>query len=211
MIDLSQDFELKDAVARLRPMRAGDHPVLLPFGLSEPGLFRYSPVRPIGAEDLTRYMALALEGRAQGTSYPFVVIDERTGEVAGSTRYYDIQPTNASLHIGYTWYASRFHGTGLNVHCKFLMLRHAFEVWDMVRVEFQADARNERSIAAMKRIGCTVEGVLRSHLPDPDGGRRDSIVLSILRDEWPGRVKAGLEQLMGAYRAGSLVTRKPAR
>ena len=80
----------------------------------------------------------------------------------------------------------------MNRHCKLLMLSFAFEQWGMERVEFRADARNEKSIQAMKSIGCTVEGILRSNTPLSTGGRRDSIVLSILKNEWTGFVKANL-------------------
>ncbi|GAB1431365.1 hypothetical protein MASR2M18_22000 [Ignavibacteria bacterium] len=83
-------------------------------------------------------------------------------------------------------------GTGLNRNCKFLLLEFAFDVCGFDRLEFQADKNNARSIAAMKSIGCSEEGVLRSHLLKPDGSRRDSIVLSILRDEWQNRIKEEL-------------------
>jgi len=94
--------------------------------------------------------------------------------------------------LGYTWYGEKFRGTGLNKNCKFLLLEFAFEQLGAVRVEFRADARNDTSIAAMKSIGCKAEGILRSHLPMQEGGRRDSIILSILKDEWESEVKENL-------------------
>ncbi|HVV56554.1 MAG TPA: GNAT family protein, partial [Mucilaginibacter sp.] len=108
------------------------------------------------------------------------------------TRFYDIQIQNQMLQLGYTWYGGKFRGTGLNKHCKFLLLQFAFEELDMHRVEFRADVRNERSIAAMKSIGCKPEGSIRSHMWLDDGTRRDSIVLSILKAEWEGGVKENL-------------------
>ena len=97
--------------------------------------------------------------------------------------------------MGYTWYGKDFQRTGLNRHCKFLLLSFAFEDLRMERVEFRADNDNERSVAAMKAIGCKVEGVLRSHMPTKDPEvRRDSIILSILKDEWFGGVKERLHQ-----------------
>ena len=97
--------------------------------------------------------------------------------------------------MGYTWYGKKFHGTGLNKHCKFLLLQFAFEALQLERVEFRADNRNERSIAAMKSIGCKVDGILRNNMPTAEGNvRRDSIVLSILKDEWFGEVKEKLRQ-----------------
>jgi RimJ/RimL family protein N-acetyltransferase len=116
--------------------------------------------------------------------YPFIVFDKIAGTYAGSTRFYDIQLAASTTLIGYTWYGFQFQRTGLNRHCKFLMLSYAFERWGMERVEFRADVRNLRSIAAMKAIGCVEEGILRSHMPTETGTRRDSIVLSILKSEW---------------------------
>ena len=135
-----------------------------------------------------------MAAKASGIEYPFIVFDKRTNEYAGSTRFYDIQPANKVLQIGYTWYGKKFQGTGLNKNCKLLLLSFAFEELGMERVEFRADNRNEKSIAAMKGIGCVAEGVLRSHAVTPAGARRDSIVLSILKNEWYGGVKKSLLQ-----------------
>ena len=108
--------------------------------------------------------------------------------------FYDIQAAFKTLQLGYTWYGKDFQGTGLNKHCKFLLLSFAFEQAGMERVEFRADNNNERSIAAMKSIGCKVDGILRGNMPTRDGGRRDSIVLSILKDEWFSNVKEKLKE-----------------
>ena len=97
------------------------------------------------------------------------------------------------MQLGYTWYGKKFQGTGLNKHCKFLLLQYAFEIMDIQRVEFRADNRNGKSIAAMKSIGCNVEGVMRSSMYNLNGSRRDSIILSILRDEWFDKVKENLK------------------
>ena len=105
-----------------------------------------------------------------------------------------IQLPFKTLQLGYTWYGKDFRGTGLNKHCKFLLLQFAFEILGMERVEFRADNNNERSIAAMKSIGCKVEGVLRNHMPTfGSEARRDSIILSILRNEWFDEVKDNLK------------------
>ena len=114
--------------------------------------------------------------------------------IAGSTRFYDINFPFKTLQLGYTWYGKQFHGTGLNKHCKYLLLSYAFEELGMERVEFRADNNNERSIAAMKSIGCKVDGILRSNMPTFGSDvRRDSIVLSILKNEWFGEVKEKLK------------------
>ena len=100
------------------------------------------------------------------------------------------------MQLGYTWYGTKFQRTGLNRHCKFLLLSFAFEQWGAERLEFRANNDNVRSIEAMKAIGCTVEGVLRNHMASPDGTRRDTIVLSILRDEWFAGIKERLSLLL---------------
>ncbi|MBP7514707.1 MAG: GNAT family N-acetyltransferase [Flavobacteriales bacterium] len=191
-IDTSAEHVLEDDAVLLRPLGPDDHEHLLPFSLNEPEIWTYSLQRAIGPQGLATYLRTALAARAKGTEYPFIVFDKRTGSYAGSTRFYDINTVFGTAQLGYTWYGKAFQGTGLNKHCKFLLLCFAFETCGLERVEFRADANNERSIAAMKRIGCTVEGILRSHMPDADGGRRSSIVLSILRDEWYDGVKAAL-------------------
>lgn len=186
------EYILEDERVKLRPLEETDIEFLLPFALNEPDTWRYSQISAHGEQGMKDYISSALNGRAAGTQYPFIVFDKTTGECAGSTRFYDIQPQNQMLQLGYTWYGGKFRGTGLNKHCKFLLLRFAFEELDMYRVEFRADARNERSIAAMKSIGCKPEGIIRSHMWLDDGTRRDSIVLSILKAEWEGGVKENL-------------------
>jgi len=193
IVDFSQDIILEDDVALLRPLTLADIEHLGPFSENETEIWRYSSLPVVGRKNMANYIALALADREAQISYPFIVYDKRTGEYAGTTRYYDIQPRHKTLQLGYTWYGERFHGTGLNKHCKLLLLTYAFEQMKALRVEFRADNRNVRSIAAMKSIGCTVEGVLRSQMEYPDGTRRDSIVLSILADEWFGGVKERIE------------------
>ena len=187
------DYILEDDWLLIRPLNADDYQNLLPFALYEPNIWDYSQVSAKGADGMRNYIDQALKARRDGKEYPFIIYDKKTGEYAGSTRFYDIQPVNQALEIGYTWYGEKFRGTGLNKHCKFLLLQLAFEDLDMKRVGFRADARNERSIAAMKSIGCTVEGIIRSHMPLPDGTRRDSILLSILQHEWIDGVKEMLK------------------
>ena len=187
-----EDYIMEDERVLLRPLLADDFENLLPFALNEPETWQYSS-KTAGSEQLLKeYIKDALQARDKGIEYPFIVFDKTANAYAGSTRFYDIQPENGALELGYTWYGKDCRGTGMNKHCKFLLLQFAFEVMNADRVGFRADARNEVSIAAMKSIGCTVEGVTRSNAPLRDGGRRDSILLSILKDEWFGGVKEGL-------------------
>ncbi len=191
--DPTQEYVLEDERVLLRPLQLDDYENLLPFALNEPELWKYSLITAAGEERLANYLEIALEARTKGKEYPFIVFDKQTNKYAGSTRFYDINTAFKTLQLGSTWYGKKFQRTGVNRHCKFLLLSFAFEDLGMERVEFRADNNNERSIAAMKAIGCTVEGVLRSHMPTRDPEiRRDSIILSILKDEWFGRVKENL-------------------
>jgi RimJ/RimL family protein N-acetyltransferase len=186
-------YTLEDDRVLLRPLLATDFEYLLPFALNEPDTWNYSLTSAAGEDGMQAYIDAAVKGRAIGKEYPFIVFDKVNGQYAGTTRFYDIQQAYQTLQLGYTWYGEKFRGTGLNKHCKFLLLQFAFDQLGIERVEFRADARNQRSIAAMKGIGCVVEGVLRSHTPLADGSRRDSIMLSILKNEWEYNVKDDLK------------------
>jgi len=187
------EYILEDERVRLAPLKETDFEFLLPFALNEPDTWKYSQISAKGDQGMRKFISTALANRAAGKEYAFIVFDKQGNEYTGSTRFYDIQPENGMLQLGYTWYGEKFRGTGLNKHCKFLLLQFAFGELGMQRVEFRADARNERSIAAMKSLGCKVDGILRSHMWLEDGSRRDSIVLSILKDEWESTVKENLK------------------
>jgi RimJ/RimL family protein N-acetyltransferase len=198
IFNLQEDHILEDERALLRPLQQEDFQNLLPLSLNEPDTWKYSLVSAAGEEGLKNYINIALRAKESGNEYPFIVFDKKTNKYAGSTRFYDINLPFKTLQLGSTWYGQEFRGTGLNKHCKFLLLSFAFEKLDMERVEFRADNKNERSIAAMKSIGCKVEGVLRNHQPTRNAGvRRDSIVLSILKEEWFGGAKENLRKKLG--------------
>ncbi len=194
MLDFNEEYILENEVVRLSPLQESDYDRLVHFSINEPDLWHYSLIQANSPENLKNYIHKALEERAARKSYAFIVFDKRTNQYAGSTRFYDIQIENASLQLGYTWYGKEFQGTGLNKNCKYLLLEFAFEKLKMERVEFRADNDNLRSINAMKSIGCVVEGILRSNMYKPNGDRRDSIVLSILKNEWLSVVKEKLKQ-----------------
>lgn len=194
--DFAVDYMLKDDCVLLRPIVQDDCKNLLEFSLNEPTTWKYGLITAAGEENLKSYVQQAIEGREQKHSYAFIVFDKKTQQYAGSTRFYDIKISFQTLQLGYTWYGERFRGTGLNRHCKYLLLQFAFEQMNMLRVEFRADNTNERSINAMKRIGCKVEGILRQDVPKVTGERRDSIVLSILKSEWENEVKDNLKRML---------------
>lgn len=193
-------YVLENEHVQLRPLTTEAIADFMPYSINEPELWTYSLVPADGEVALRKYVALALNGRENKREYAFVVYDKKREKVAGSTRFYDIQLENKSLQLGFTWYGKDFQRTGLNRQCKFLLLDFAFGFMGMERVEFRADSSNIRSITAMKRIGCVEEGVLRSNGVKPNGERRSSIVLSILKSEWEEGVKAHLKGLCSERR-----------
>jgi len=181
--NFKKDLILENERVQLRPLTITDHAFLLPLSLKEPALWTYSLTSAAGEEKLENYLLAALKLREEETGYPFLVYDKQTAKIAGSTRFYSMNFHHKTLSIGYTWYGKEFQRTGLNRHCKLLLLTHAFEALEMERVEFRADAKNTRSITAMQAIGCILEGTLRNNCT-AETGRRDSVVLSIIKNEW---------------------------
>ena len=192
-LDFTHDYSLENDRVLLRPLQLDDFEILKEFSINEPELWTYSLLSAAGPENMKKYMELAFEDRRKATAYPFIVFDKKTEKYVGSTRFYDYQAKHNTTQLGYTWYSKHAQGTGVNKNCKLLMLQFAFEELGIDRVEFRADNNNARSIAAMKSIGCTVEGVLRSNWLGPQG-RGDSIILSILKDEWFSKVKDHLSK-----------------
>lgn len=193
-MDFKEDYTLQDDRVLLRPLILEDYNLLVPYALTEPDTWKYSAVELVGEIGMHEYITEALQQRTNETSYPFIVYDKITKQYIGCTRLYDIQLKHKTTQLGYTWYSIASRGTGINKHCKYLLLQFAFETLNFERVEFRADLRNERSIAAMKSIGCTVEGVLRKSMILSNGDRRDSIILSILKSEWESEVKTSLKK-----------------
>ena len=184
---------LTGSLVRLEPMTEAHIPGLAEAG-REAGIWEYmlygDLTRP---ENMAAWVREILSRQAAGTDLPFTVFHLPSGKAAGATRYMEMRPGHRGLEIGGTWYATEFQRTGVNTECKYLLLRTAFETLGCVRVQFKADARNERSIRAIERIGAVREGLLRNHIILPDGRLRDSVYFSILDKEWPG-VKKKLEE-----------------
>ena len=132
------------------------------------------------------YGGEALELANRGMALPFATIDRASGQVAGSTRFANIDLANRRVEIGWTWLGRRFQRTAINTEVKYLMLRHAFESMGCNRVELKTDALNQRSRAAIRRIGAVEEGILRAHMLTHSGRFRDTVYFSILSNEWPG-------------------------
>jgi len=135
--------------------------------------------------NVDEYIDAALNGQASGRELPFVIINQSTGMVVGTTRFYDIEPNDRRVAIGYTWLSRSAQRTAVNTEAKLLLLGHAFERWHCIRVELITDFLNEQSRTAILRLGAKEEGVLRSHMIMPGGRVRDSVCFSIIDKEWP--------------------------
>ena len=131
------------------------------------------------------YVEKALQGHADGFMLPFAVREKQTGEIVGTTRFYDFDAALPRLAIGYTWYAKRWQKSHLNTACKRLLLSHAFDTLACAAVEFHTDHRNLDSQRAIERLGAQRDGILRAHKRRPDGSLRDTVCYSILHGEWP--------------------------
>jgi len=190
--DFIKEIILENERVLLRPLQLSDSSLLAHYVNEEPDLWQYSLAAIHNSADLENYTQTAIEAREHQTAYAFIVFDKLLNEYVGCTRFYDIQLAFQTTQIGYTWYSKKCWGTKLNENCKHLLLQFAFDQMGFERVEFRADNNNKRSIAAMQKIGCTIEGVLRNHLPMPNGKRRDSIVLSILKEDWHASLKQAL-------------------
>jgi RimJ/RimL family protein N-acetyltransferase len=135
--------------------------------------------------DAEWHIAYALALRARGVRFAYAQIDAVSGEVAGTTSYYEVDPAARALGIGHTWLGQRWWRTGHNTESKLLMLTHAFETLGAARIVWHTDIYNERSQAAIERLGATREGVLRKHRIRRDGSWRDSVQYSMIDDDWP--------------------------
>jgi RimJ/RimL family protein N-acetyltransferase len=151
---------------------------------------------PVRTEDEMRaFVDTALREQAAGVTLPFATVARTDGLVVGSTRFANIDRANRRAEIGWTWIAPGWQRSAINTEAKYLMMQHAFGVWAANRVEFKTDSFNERSRAALRRIGATEEGTLRNHMVTASGRLRHSVMFSVVREEWP-RVRSDLEAKM---------------
>ena len=184
---------LEGRVVRLEPLTPAHAPGLWEAG-SDPAIWRLGLEPVQSAEEMREYVARALE---QSAALPFATVLRSEGRVVGSTRFGNIDPVHRHAEIGWTWIGPRWQRTAVNTEAKLLMLRHAFEDWGCLRVELKTDVLNERSRAAIQRLGAKEEGVFRRHLIARTGRVRDSIFYSIIDEEWPS-VRERLEGMLGA-------------
>jgi RimJ/RimL family protein N-acetyltransferase len=194
---------------RLEPLELHHADALVAASAGDAELYRWSPV-PQNRADAVKYIETATSWREAGTAEPFAVVRLADEKVVGSTRFFNFDrwawPVGHPLHgretpdgceIGYTWYSRDAIRTAVNTEAKLLLLTYAFETWKVFRVCLHTDVRNERSRAAMLRIGCKFEGVLRAHRMAADFIARDSARFSIVAAEWPD-VKRRLQERLSA-------------
>lgn len=177
---------------QLEPMLEAHHAALAEVGLDE-DLWKWIPVPVRTPEEMKAYVDAALAEQARGVSLPFTIVERATGNVIGSTRYANIERVHRRVEIGWTWVARPWQRTAVNTECKYMLLKHAFETLGCIRVELKTDSLNERSRAAILRIGAKEEGVFRNHMITASGRIRHSVYFSVTDSEWPV-VKRRLEE-----------------
>jgi RimJ/RimL family protein N-acetyltransferase len=196
MAGVIEPVVLEGRVVRLEPLSPDHVEGLAAAATEDRSTYGWTSV-PDGPAAMAEYVTEALALHAAGEQVPFAIRRLATGALVGSSRFLDIgcweEPTTPSVvEVGSTWLAASAQRTPVNTEAKLLLLTHAFETWRVHRVSLKTDARNERSRAAIERIGARFEGIRRAHMPAVDGTIRDSAYFSITADEWPA-VRAGLE------------------
>src|SRR2546430_1592612 len=189
--------KLQGMKVRLEPLAKVHLAGLAEVGLDE-DLWRWIPTPVRTQEEMAAYIETALGEQEQGVSLPFAIIEKATRRVIGSTRDGNIDRTHHRVEIGWTWVAREWQRTAMNTEAKYLLLRHAFETLSCIRVELKTDSLNERSRAAILRIGAKEEGIFRNHMITASGRIRHTVYFSIIDSEWPA-AKARLEALLSSH------------
>src|SRR6266699_893747 len=187
---------LEGARVRLEPLVEEHLAGLAAVSLDEE-LWRWIPTPVRTPEEMAAYIEAALNEQERGLALPFAIVEKATGRASGSTRYANIDRTHRRVEIGWTWVAREWQRTSINTEAKYLLLRHAFETLGCMRVELKTDSLNERSRAAILRIGAREEGIFRNHMITAGGRIRHSVYFSIIDSEWPA-VKARLEAILSS-------------
>lgn len=183
---------LEGEFVRLEPLATAHLERLCEVGLDE-SLWRLTTVNVENQDDMANYINSALADQKSGAALPFVTIEKSSGKLVGSTRFGNIDKLNRRAEIGWTWINSNWQRTQINTEAKLLMLTHAFENWEMIRVELKTDELNEKSQNAIRRIGAKQEGIFRNHLITYSGRLRNSVYFSIIDSEW-ATVKKNLSE-----------------
>jgi RimJ/RimL family protein N-acetyltransferase len=187
---------LTGAHIRLEPLRPRHFTGILAAGQDET-IFTHMWMTINSPEAADRFIMSALIAEGAGEEYAYAVVRQSDGQVLGSTRFMDVSDSELNVEIGWTWYAREVWGSAVNPEAKYLLLCHAFDVWGAKRVFWKTDERNERSQAAIKKLGAQYEGTFRNHRRRQDGSWRNTVYFSVIDAEWPA-IKAGLEARLGA-------------
>jgi N-acetyltransferase len=182
---------LEGNAVKLVPMEPSQLDGLWEAGQNQ-SIWEFTSSKVRSKDEMKMVIESAMAEREKGTQIPFVVLDKKTGKIVGSSRFLDISDAHKTLEVGWTWYSPDYWRTRVNTQTKLLMLQHAFEKIGVNRVQFCTDSRNVRSQAAIERLGAQREGVLRKHRIIADGYVRDTVVFSILKEEWP-QIHSGLQ------------------
>lgn len=187
---------LEGRMVRLEPLAPSHFEALLTIS-QRPEIWTHLPCDGTDRRNLERELRSAMLQRAQGMQYPFTIIDAHTGAVIGSTRLFDLHPEHKKLEIGWTWYDPAYWGSGHNLECKLLLFRFCFDTLKVHRIQLKTRDTNQRSQAAIQKVGAVYEGTLRKDRVMPDGRVRDTMVYSVLDDDWP-EVERRLEDKVAA-------------
>ena len=197
------DLVLENERVLLMPLNLSYLEALIPVGAQDENLTFYSTFSVFTPEALKQFIEESMAEREAKTRYAFAIFDKKANQFAGSTSFGNISNKDQKLEIGWTWIGNDFQQTGLNVNCKYVLMKYLFEELEFERVELKTDERNQKSRTAIEKIGAKFEGILRSHMLMRDGFRRSSVYYSILKNEWP-EVKKMLEARMAAKHSGSV-------
>ncbi|MCA1038140.1 GNAT family N-acetyltransferase [Bacillus infantis] len=189
---------LEGKSVRLSPIRE-DQSSLLWEAAAYKEIWEFTASKIFSLEEMKADTRKAADLVKEGKQLAFSVGLKESGRLVGSTRYLDILPENKTLEIGSTWYTPEVWRTSVNTECKFLLLRHAFEIWDMNRVQLKTDSRNIRSQKAIERLGAVKEGILRKDRIIADGFARNTVYYSILKEEWPQVKERLIQKLKNIY------------
>lgn len=185
-LKITLPLTLEGSFVRLEPVRPEHAQVFWDIAKNDADdTFRWIPYSMRTAEDFRKLIDKAFAEQGRGESVVFATVDRKSGKTVGSTRFMNIDRANRRVEIGSTWIIPAFQRTAVNTEAKYLMLRHAFEVWGCIRVELKTDAMNQKSRNAILRIGAKEEGTLRRHVITWTGRVRDSVYFSVLDHEWP--------------------------
>lgn len=189
------DFKaLENEVVLLKPLEKQDVAGILAAG-SYPEIWTHLSTNIEKEKDVHNFVDKALHEKVLNKEFPFVIVDKKSGEIIGSTRFMDIGKSHQRLEIGFTWLTPAYWRTTVNTNCKYLLLSYCFEVLGLRRVQIKTDHENTRSQKAIERIGAVKEGILRNHMIRKDGTTRHTVMYSVIKEDWP-EMKLHLKQLL---------------